>query len=108
MTAALREVARPGDHVFNPQPWGSWFEFAVPDVRVALDSRIEFFPPHVWEDYESVVAGDEGWEERLATWNVVVVVVQAQDSAFRERLIAAGWTEAYRDADGAILRSPGA
>ena len=46
-----------------------------------------------------------GWEERLATWDVAIVVVQATDSAFRDRLIAAGWPETYRDPDGAIFIS---
>lgn len=105
VTAALREMTQPGDHVFNPQPWGSWFEYALPDVQVALDSRIEFFPADVWDQYEDVfVAGADGWEERLGSWNVAIVVVQAHDQAFRERLIAAGWKEIYQDADGAILR----
>jgi hypothetical protein len=104
VTAALREVARPGDHVFNPQPWGSWFEFALPDVKAGLDSRIEFFPAEVWEDYERVVAGAHGWEQRLASWGVRFIVVQRSEAPFRDRLIAAGWEEIYRDDDGAILR----
>ena len=105
VTAALRETARPGEHLFNPQPWGSWFEFAVPDLKVAIDSRIEFFPAAVWDDYEQVVAGADGWQERLETWEVGIVVVQASDDAFRERLISAGWAVVYRDEDGTILRS---
>ena len=104
VTAALRAVARPGDHVFNPQPWGSWFEFALPDVKVALDSRIEFFPPEVWDDYEAVVAGREGWEDQLASWDVAVVVVDDPVGAFAERLQRAGWEPIYTDNDGAILR----
>ena len=106
VTTALRETARPGDHLFNPQPWGSWLEFAIPDVKVAIDSRIEFFPAAVWNDYERVVAGVDGWQERLETWEVSIVVVQAADDGFRERLIAAGWAETYQDNDGAVLRSP--
>src|SRR4029079_4573019 len=30
ITAALRDLAKPGDRVFNPQEWGSWLEFALP------------------------------------------------------------------------------
>jgi hypothetical protein len=103
VTAALREATGPGDNVFNPQPWGSWFEFAVPEARYALDSRIEFFPPEVWDAYEGVVLGTPGWEERLDTWQVAAVVLQIEDEAFRDRLLAAGWTESYRDAEGSVL-----
>ena len=31
--------------VWAPQTWGSWLEFAAPDGPVAVDSRIELFPP---------------------------------------------------------------
>ena len=55
----------PGDHVFNPQPWGSWFEFALPDLPVAIDSRIELFPASVWDAYEEVIAGVDGWQAQL-------------------------------------------
>ena len=65
ITAALRDLARPGDRLFNPQPWGSWFEFALPDLPVAIDSRIELFPASVWDAYESVVAGGDGWQAQL-------------------------------------------
>ncbi len=104
VTAALRDVARPGDHVLNPQPWGSWFELALPDVLVALDSRIEFFPIEVWDDYERVVAGGDGWEERLATWDVAIVVVEDSDGPFAARLEGAGWERTYVDSDGAVFR----
>jgi hypothetical protein len=106
LTAALREATERGDNVFNPQPWGSWLEFAVPEASYALDSRIEFFPPEVWDAYEGVVTGAAGWEERLGRWHVAAIVLQIEDSAFRDRLIAAGWTETYRDADGSVFVTP--
>ena len=53
-----------------------------------------------------VVGRRRGWEERLAAWDVAIVVVQAADEAFRDRLIEAGWKEIYRDTDGAILSAP--
>ena len=107
VTAALRNIARPGDRLFNPQPWGSWFEFALPDVPVALDSRIEVFPPQVWDDYAAVTDGVVGWEAILDRWGVTIVVVPADDEAFVERLRNAGWNAAYADEDAVILTADG-
>ncbi len=107
VTAALREIARPGDRLFNPQPWGSWFEFALPDLPVALDSRIEVFPPQVWDDYAAVTDGVVGWEAILDRWGVTIVVVPADDESFVERLRAAGWNAAYADEDAVILTADG-
>ena len=49
ITARCATWPSPATGVFNPQPWGSWFEFALPDLPVAIDSRIELFPAQVWD-----------------------------------------------------------
>jgi hypothetical protein len=107
ITAALRDRLVPGDRVFNPQPWGSWIEYALPDAIVAIDSRIEFFPADVWRDYERVVAGVDGWEHQLASWGVTLIVSEGpEQSDFDRRIADAGWSEFFRDADGAIFTAP--
>jgi hypothetical protein len=103
VTASLREIARPGDRLFNPQPWGSWFEFVLPDVPVAIDSRIEVFPPAVWDDYGAVTAGEVGWETILDRWGVTIVVAPTKDDAFVERLRSAGWRSVFQDEDGFLF-----
>jgi hypothetical protein len=107
ITGALREQLRPGDHLFNPQPWGSWFEFAFPETRIALDSRIEMFPADVWDGYDVVVHGADGWQDQLARWGVTIIVAAGGDEDDQvARLEAAGWTVTYHDEDGTVLRSP--
>lgn len=104
ITATLRELARPGDRLFAPQPWGSWFEYAIPDVPVALDSRIELFPTQVWADYARVVDGREGWEQILKDWDVTLVVAAGDGGDdFALRLAGDGWINVYQDPDGWIL-----
>ncbi len=107
ITAALRGLARPGDHVLNPQPWGSWFEFALPDVAVAIDSRIEVFPADVWTEIDGIRSGAEGWQESLARWKVTIVVAEHDEAPLVSRLQAAGWRQAYEDPDGFVLVATG-
>ncbi len=107
ITAALRGLARPGDRLFNPQTWGSWLEFAVPDLQLAIDSRIELFPVAVWSAVDLIETGDKGWDRQLAAWGVTLSVVRAADAGLAARLAAAGWTRGYSDADGSIFRAPG-
>ena len=102
LTAALRDIAGPDDRVFNPQRWGSWFEYALPALPVAIDSRIEFFPPEVWRQYTGVLAGADGWSAQLDEWGVTIVVAEAADEAFGDRLRENGWDATYEDDDGAI------
>ena len=105
ITAALRDLVRPGDRLFNPQPWGSWFEFSFRDVPVAIDSRIEVFPVEVWDTYERVVAGVDGWQRQLDDWGVTIIVTAGDAAgAFDARLVSAGWTSVYSDGDGSLFR----
>lgn len=107
INAALRNVSHPGDRLLNPQPWGSWFEFALPDLRIAVDSRVEMFPAQVWSDYDRVVSGGPGWQAQVDAWGVSLAVVAAGQAGLRERLLEAGWRSVYRDADGSVLVRPG-
>ena len=86
ITAALADLTEPGDRIFNPQPWGSWFEFALPHTLVAIDSRIELFPAQVWDDYAKVAAGVEGWQAILDGWDVDYVVVEGENARSTSRL----------------------
>jgi hypothetical protein len=106
ITGALRELARPGDRLLNPQVWGSWFEFALPDLSVAIDSRIELFPVEVWDGYDLVTTGAAGWEDQLADWGVTMAVAAAVDHGLADRLEVLGWRSVYADDDGSILVSP--
>jgi hypothetical protein len=106
VTATLKQSVRAGDRVFNPQPWGSWFEFAVPDALVAVDSRVEIFPASVWAAYDLVRAGGPGWEQVLAGWDVGLVAAEPQDGPLVDRLRAAGWTVLSSDDSGTVLRRP--
>ena len=103
ITGALRELSKPGDRVLNAQAWGSWFEYVLPDRRYAIDSRIEFFPPQVWDDYLRVIAGGDGWQTRLASWAPSWIVLEGTDPALESRLASMGWEVTYRDDDGVVL-----
>jgi hypothetical protein len=102
ITAALHEIAGPDAHVLNPQRWGSWLEFAQPTAKVAVDSRIEFFPAETWTAYEGVFAGVAGWDRQLEEWGVTVAITEPTDLSLADRLRALGWQARYEDIDGTI------
>jgi hypothetical protein len=107
VTATLRTVARSGDRVFNPQPWGSWMEFALDDLIVTVDSRVELFPAAVWADYEAIRVGAPGWQAILDRWDVTLLVVEPADPTMVTRLVDSGWLMVSSDASGTVLRRPG-
>jgi len=82
--------------VWAPQTWGSWLEFAAPDERVAVDSRIELFPPAVWADADQVANATGDWNSVLERRGIVYLIVATA-------LAASGkWVRTYEDTDGSI------
>lgn len=106
ITEALRGLVKPGDRILNPQPWGSWFEFALPQATVALDSRIELFPAQVWDDYDTIRRGGDGWQAILARWNPTWIVATEDEKAFTTRIEGLGWAVFHKDRDGTVLAAP--
>jgi hypothetical protein len=107
ITATIRALAVPGDRLLNPQEWGSWFEFALPDVLVGMDSRIEMYPPQAWDDYDKVLSGRDGWQAQLTSWRVTIAAIMTRDQALADRLSAIGWRTVYSDKDGSVAVAPG-
>jgi hypothetical protein len=98
----------PGSRVFAPQVWGSWFEREAPDQLVFLDSRIELYPPPLWQDYETMYNAKPGWEAAMTRWRVSVVALP--NDAPLEKVIghSLGWTQIYAGSDGAVFVVAGA
>lgn len=106
ITATLRAMASGDDRILNHQAWGSWLGYAIPQSLIAIDSRIEFYPPEVWDRYDRVMAGVEGWQDQVQAWGITLVVLDAGAAATRDRFLAAGWHAVYEDGDGVIMTRP--
>jgi hypothetical protein len=94
----------PGTRLVVPQPWGSWFEYALPSMPVFVDARIELYPASVWQDFSTLHAAQDGWREVLDRWKVQAIVVDPRDWPLATLLPHdAGWRLVYRDADGELF-----
>jgi hypothetical protein len=104
ITAAVRDLATPADRVWNPQVWGSWFEFAVPAPAYAFDSRVEVFPGFLWETADAVAAAQTGWETALDHYGATIVVTEGAATSPLARVLAdaAGWRLVHADDLGTV------
>jgi hypothetical protein len=104
ITGELARVADPHSRIFDGW-WGSWFEFAVPRLRMFDDSRAEVFPSALWDDYFRISNGQPGWDATLDRWKIDVVVASAEHQAPLIVLLERdpAWRETYRDPDGAVF-----
>jgi hypothetical protein len=94
-----------GARVWAPQTWGSFLEWAAPEVRVAVDSRIELFPPPVLQDADEIATGAPGWLSMLEVRRVDALVLDAgsvRPAALTEIGSSPDWQQVYADDDGSI------
>jgi len=104
-----RRVLPRGAQVWAPQIWGSFLEWAAPEVRVGIDSRIELFPPPVLADADEIAGAAPGWLSTLEVRHVLALVVAAGPEGARqvtELQAGSGWTKVYEDEDGSIWLRP--
>ncbi len=102
LAIALRNIVKPGDRVFVPQTWASWFEWAVPDASYFLDSRFELYPADVWQGYLAIADGTDGTgSAELDAWQVDVVVASLADGGTDPPEPA--WARVYAGLDGVIF-----
>ena len=105
ITTRLGRTLSPGDRIFNPQVWGSWFVLALPEQLVFVDSRIEVFPEEVWKDYFAVSGAREGWQKVLDRWDIDIVVAhrEQQRSLIPRIRRDPGWRPIFEDRDGFLF-----
>jgi hypothetical protein len=96
-------ATEPGDRLFVAQLYGSWFEFALPDRPVFVDSRIEIFPQATWLQYDAVASGRADWGSILDRWQVEAVVTQEDTLLVRFLRAAEGWRMVDQDEDGFVF-----
>jgi hypothetical protein len=101
-----RRQLDPGAHVWAPQTWGSFLEWALPELRVGIDSRIELFPPPVLADADEIANARTGWLSTLQVRRVDALVVPAGAAGVAQvrALQAPGspWRLVYTDDDGML------
>jgi hypothetical protein len=110
LTEELRSRLRPGEPFANAQAWGSWFELALPEHPVMVDSRFEVVPPQAVRASIAISSAEPGWQAEL---EALPVRIYAVDREHQPALVAAlpeldGWRQAYADEDGLILVREGA
>jgi hypothetical protein len=104
-TRSMQAVLRNGQRVFSFQAWSSWFELALPNNPVLVDSIIESNSESTWAEYFSVSSADSGWDATLHDWNISVL---ALSRAEQKNLINAAkgssdWQLIHEDSDSDVF-----
>jgi hypothetical protein len=103
LVEATRRELPAGSRLLVFQPYASWFEYALPDDPLMVDSRIELFPSAVWRDYDLAISASDGWEEVLDRYDIRGVVVPPVSALGRELSRTDGWDRVIDTVAGSVF-----
>lgn len=103
ITEAIRATLPEGSAVMMHQPWASWTELALPEVKVFVDSRIELYPEAVWLDYGQVAFAGARWAEVLDRWRPDAIVAATEWDLLAKLRRNPAWRISYEDEDGVLF-----
>ena len=96
-------------NMLNTQGLGSFLEFAAPQHRTFVDSRIEMFPPRLWSDYTLLMSANPGWEEIVEERAIGYAVLATRPRPPLVEALEASpdWDEVFSEAGVSIFRRDG-
>ncbi len=71
--------------------------------RVFIDSRADMYPDRILNDYLAIQDAQPSWPRLVASYGVQAMLFRPWDPIAAGPAVAAGWCEAYRDADTVLL-----
>jgi hypothetical protein len=94
--------------MFNDLLWGGYFLLEMPDRKVFIDGRIDFYGERVIEDFKVVDGARPGWEEVAARHDVGWTILPSRHPLNAVLALHPKWSEAHRDSVAVIYtrRSP--
>jgi len=67
----------PGSRVFTRLEWGGRLDCAIgPQNSVYMDGWIELYSDPQWQDFQTVSAGERGWEQILDRWQINCLLLE--------------------------------
>lgn len=95
------EIPRP---LFNNYVFGSYLEYAIPDLPVWIDTRFYPFPKEIWQDYLSISNAEPEWEQKLGSYGIASLILDpnAQTMLVEELNRKGGWCKEYQDLTAVI------
>jgi hypothetical protein len=83
--------------MFNEYGWGGYLLWAMPERKVFIDGRNDFFGKELCEEFNTVDRTKPGWEAVLKKYNVGWTLLQPQHPLNALLALDAGWEPVYAD-----------
>jgi hypothetical protein len=91
-------------HVFNQYKWGGYFLQFVPEYKVFVDGRADFYGEELVREFDHVTALRPGWQDILAKYDVQWTLMPVDHPLNVALHLLPDWQPAYADDVAAIYR----
>ena len=92
-----------GDRMYNAYNFGGYLTFALPERKVFIDGRADFYGLEFMEESHGIGLGKPGTLEQLTKWNIDWVIVGSKD-VLAYLLQGPVWKQVYRDQVATIFQ----
>jgi hypothetical protein len=95
----------PDARLFNDLTYGSYLIWALPEVKVAADGRLELYPLEHWLQYTAIMRAEQSVErlDQLGTTHAMLSRDRSPELVARLQSPASGWQQLYLDETTAIF-----
>ena len=104
--AYLCEHADSTARVYQHQAFGAYQIWACPRLKVFIDTRIELYPPSLWDDYFRLEWARFDWEEIAGRYGIthLFLDLKEQPDLVEGARRSPRWVEVYQDDRAVIFR----
>lgn len=106
--AAVRYVQSPTNaitgNMFNPDAWGGYLLWAMPDRNVFIDSRYEFYGKELIAEYQATARVSTNWSEALDKYQVRWTLLPVGHALNQVLAVHRSWRCVYTDEVAALYR----
>ncbi|GAC1455344.1 MAG: hypothetical protein PVSMB4_15860 [Ktedonobacterales bacterium] len=100
---ALHRDGLPPGRGFNTVEWGGYLIYALPEYRVFIDSRSDFYGQALLQDYLTIMGVAPGWQRALDRYHVSWALLPAAAPLAQVLVLSPGWACRPLGSDGVAV-----
>lgn len=88
---------KPQGNIFNSYNWGGYLIWHLPEYPVFIDGRTDLYGENLLEVYLSIMRGDDGWDQKLNSFGINLILIESGSPLGRELKRNNLWWLGYED-----------
>ncbi len=98
------ENNHPEGRIFNTYGWGGYLIWKLyPEYPVYIDGRADVYGDAFLFEYNSIYHSDPGWEGKLASYNVQIVIIEPGSPLANSLRESSSWENSFEDSVSVVF-----